>query len=198
MSRPFSLQFRRLHKHCHPWCLNSINLLFQQLCHHHQWCILLRSPPTSPVKQAWLAPTMRPPSVGPDDDCHQDRSTQYINSNSALLQKNSQQQSPKIGAWGDDIRSISDEDVWFVFQKCQWNHILNRSSWSTQVKDGNTGWHSDCPIRNQCELAKFQSLWLMGNSTATKLCIPSLLPLLMWWRLKKKGTTWWDKYGVQL
>ena len=59
---------------------------------------------------------MRPPSVSPDDDCHQDRSTQYTNSNSALLQNNSQQQSPKLGAWGDDINTISDEDIWFVFQ----------------------------------------------------------------------------------
>lgn len=59
---------------------------------------------------------MRPPSVGPDDDCHQDRSTQYTNSNSALLQNSSQQQSPKLGAWGDDINTISDEDVCFIFQ----------------------------------------------------------------------------------
>ena len=59
---------------------------------------------------------MRPPSVGPDDDCHQDRSTQYNNSNSALLQNNPEQQPPKLGAWGDDISSISDEDVRFVFQ----------------------------------------------------------------------------------
>ena len=59
---------------------------------------------------------MRPPSVGPDDDCHQDRSTQYTNSNSALLQNNLEQQPPKLGAWGDDISYISDEDVWFVFQ----------------------------------------------------------------------------------
>jgi hypothetical protein len=59
---------------------------------------------------------MRPPSVGPDDDCHQDRSTQYTNSNSALVQNNSQQQPPKYGAWGDDINTISDEDVWFIFQ----------------------------------------------------------------------------------
>ena len=59
---------------------------------------------------------MRPLSVSPDDDCHQDRSTQYTNSNSALLQNNPKQQSPKLGAWGDDISSISDEDVWFVFQ----------------------------------------------------------------------------------
>ena len=59
---------------------------------------------------------MRPPSVGPDDDCHQDRITQYTNSNSALLQNNSQQQSPKLGTWGDDIYTISDEDVRFVFQ----------------------------------------------------------------------------------
>ena len=59
---------------------------------------------------------MRPPSVGPDDGCHQDRSTQYTNSNSALPQNSSQQQSPKLGAWGDDINTISNEDVWFVFQ----------------------------------------------------------------------------------
>ena len=52
----------------------------------------------------------------PDGNHHQDRSTQYTNSNSALLQNNSQQQSPKLGAWVDDISSISDEDVWFVFQ----------------------------------------------------------------------------------
>ena len=57
---------------------------------------------------------MRPPSVSPDDD--QDRSTQYTNSNSALLQDNSKQQPPKLGAWGDDINTISDEDVWFIFQ----------------------------------------------------------------------------------
>ena len=54
--------------------------------------------------------------MGPDDDCHQDRSTQYNNSNSALLQNNPEQQPPKLGAWGDDISSISDEDVRFVFQ----------------------------------------------------------------------------------
>ena len=54
--------------------------------------------------------------MSPDDDCHQDRSTQYTNSNSALLQNNPEQQPPKLGAWGDDMSSISDEDVWFVFQ----------------------------------------------------------------------------------
>ena len=59
---------------------------------------------------------MRPPNVGPDDDCHQDRSTQYTNSNSALLQNNPQQHPTKLGAWGDDINTISDEDVQFVFQ----------------------------------------------------------------------------------
>ena len=59
---------------------------------------------------------MRPRSVSPDDDCHQDKSTQYTNSNSALIQNNSQQQPPKLGAWGDDINTISDEDIWFIFQ----------------------------------------------------------------------------------
>ena len=59
---------------------------------------------------------MRPSSGGHDDDCHQERSTQYTNSNSALLQNNFKQQPPKLGAWGDDISAISDEDVWFVFQ----------------------------------------------------------------------------------
>ena len=54
--------------------------------------------------------------MGPDDDYHQDRSTQYTNSNSALLQNNSEQHPPKLGAWGDDVNSISDKDIRFVFQ----------------------------------------------------------------------------------
>jgi hypothetical protein len=54
--------------------------------------------------------------VSPDDDCHQDRSTQYTNSNSALLQNNSQQQPTKLGTWGDDINTISDKDVRFIFK----------------------------------------------------------------------------------
>jgi hypothetical protein len=72
---------------------------------------------------------MRPPSVGPDDDCHQDRNTQYTNSNSVILQNNSQQQPPKLGAWGDEISSISDEDVQFVIQ------IVNGITSSTGVHE---------------------------------------------------------------
>ena len=54
--------------------------------------------------------------MGPDDDYHQDRSTQHTNSNSAPLQNNPEQQPPKLGTCGNDINTISDEDVRFIFQ----------------------------------------------------------------------------------
>ena len=59
---------------------------------------------------------MRHTSVDLGEDCHPDDDTSTGSSSNHALSQENTPQSGKMGAWGDTITAISNEDVCFLFQ----------------------------------------------------------------------------------